>query len=39
MLLYNKENIINKIEDFENNIKQIKDAIINGDKVEGLRVQ
>ena len=32
LLLYNKENIINKIEDFENNIKEIKDAIINGDE-------
>ncbi|MGH4137962.1 prephenate dehydrogenase [Clostridium sp.] len=33
LLLYNKENIINKIEDFENNIKEIKNAIINGDEV------
>lgn len=33
LLLFNKENIINKIEDFENNIKEIKDAIINCDKV------
>ncbi len=32
LLLYNKENIINKIQDFENNIKEIKNAIINGDK-------
>ena len=31
LLLYNKKNIINKIEDFENNIKEIKDAILNGD--------
>lgn len=33
LLLYNKENIINKIEDFENNIKEIKNAIINNDEV------
>jgi len=33
LLLYNKQNIINKIEDFENNIKEIKNAIINGDEV------
>lgn len=33
LLLFNKENVINKIEDFENNIKEIKDAIINCDKV------
>lgn len=32
LLLYNKQNIINKIEDFENNIKEIKTAIINGDE-------
>ena len=32
LLLYNKENIISKIEDFENNIKEIKDAIINHDE-------
>ncbi|MBU3143670.1 prephenate dehydrogenase [Clostridium sp. CF012] len=32
LLLYNKKNIINKIQDFENNIKEIKDAIIKGDK-------
>ena len=32
LLLYNKQNIINKIEDFENNIKEIKAAIINGDE-------
>ncbi|MCA1075807.1 prephenate dehydrogenase [Clostridium bowmanii] len=32
LLLYNKENIINKIQDFENNIKEIKEAIINGDE-------
>ncbi|MBZ9687158.1 prephenate dehydrogenase [Clostridium estertheticum] len=32
LLLYNKENIINKIQDFENNIKEIKDAIIKGDE-------
>ncbi|MFT5873270.1 MAG: prephenate dehydrogenase [Clostridium sp.] len=32
LLLYNKENIISKIEDFENNIKEIKDAILNGDE-------
>lgn len=32
LLLYNKKNIINKIEDFENNIKEIKEAIINGDE-------
>ncbi|WP_291634011.1 prephenate dehydrogenase [Clostridium sp.] len=31
LLLYNKGNIISKIEDFENNIKGIKDAILNGD--------
>lgn len=32
LLLYNKENIISKIEDFENSIKEIKNAIINGDE-------
>ena len=32
LLLYNKENIINKIQDFENNIKEIKDAINSGDE-------
>lgn len=32
LLLYNKENIISKIEDFENNIKEIKAAIISGDE-------
>ncbi|MBU3075078.1 prephenate dehydrogenase [Clostridium estertheticum] len=33
LLLYNKENIISKIEDFEKNIKEIKTAIINNDDV------
>lgn len=33
LLLYNEENIISKIEDFENSIKEIKDAIINHDEV------
>jgi len=33
LLLYNEENIISKIEDFEKNIKEIKEAIINHDKV------
>ncbi|WP_298840634.1 prephenate dehydrogenase [Clostridium sp.] len=33
LLLYNKENIISKIEDFEKNIKEIKIAIINNDAV------
>jgi len=33
LLLYNKENIISKIEDFERNIKEIKTAIINNDEV------
>lgn len=33
LLLYNKENIIKKIQDFENNIKEIKDAIINDDEI------
>lgn len=33
LLLYNKENIISKIEDFENNIKEIKTAIINNDEI------
>mgnify|MGYP001571183320 FL=1 len=32
LLFYNEENIIGKIEDFENNIKEIKDAIINHDE-------
>jgi len=32
LLLYNEENIISKIEDFEQNIKGIKDAIINHDE-------
>ncbi len=32
LLLYNKENIISKIEDFEKNIKEIKTAIINDDE-------
>ena len=32
LLLYNKENIISKIEDFERNIKEIKTAIINNDE-------
>ncbi|MGV8982075.1 prephenate dehydrogenase [Clostridium sp.] len=32
LLLYNKKNIINKIEDFENNIREIKEAIINSDE-------
>lgn len=32
LLMYNKENIINKIQDFENNIKEIKTAILNDDK-------
>jgi len=33
LLLYNEENIISKIEDFEQNIKEIKEAIINHDEV------
>jgi len=33
LLLFNRENIIEKIEDFENNIKEIKNAILNGDEV------
>jgi len=33
LLLYNKENIISKIEDFERNIKEIKTAIINNNEV------
>jgi len=33
LLLFNRENIISKIEDFENNIKEIKNAILNGDEV------
>ncbi|HEY8804638.1 MAG TPA: prephenate dehydrogenase dimerization domain-containing protein, partial [Clostridium sp.] len=32
LLMYNEENIISKIEDFEQNIKEIKDAIINHDE-------
>jgi len=32
LLLYNEENIISKIEDFEKNIKEIKEAIINHDE-------
>ncbi|MBU3093344.1 prephenate dehydrogenase [Clostridium sp. CM028] len=32
LLFYNEENIVSKIEDFENNIKEIKDAIINHDE-------
>ncbi len=32
LLLYNKENIINKIEEFEKSIKAIKDAVIEGDE-------
>jgi len=33
LLLYNKKNIISKIEDFEKNIKEIKTAIINNDEI------
>ena len=33
LLLYNKVNIISKIEDFEKNIREIKTAIINNDEI------
>ncbi|MGH4050245.1 MAG: prephenate dehydrogenase [Clostridium sp.] len=33
LLLYNKENIISKIEEFEKNIREIKTAILNNDEI------